>query len=229
MLVPNRINIAGMTFSCVGHAALLGGFLWAISPAQPHNGQREAWRAPLVIEMIPLDQMQAHPSPRAIKIPVDDTAESAARSHRLAVESMQKPVEVAMAATRSGSLGAAVVPEPAATSASATAIASALDDYQRRLNELIARHSRYPVEARRQRLAGITQLAFRIDRGGALLDSWIHESSGSELLDSAALAALQRATPLPPVPPTLPSPMDFVVEIDSSTTTGLASNNRTTR
>lgn len=225
MLVPNRMNIAGMTLSCVGHGAVLGGLLWAVSPIQPRDGRPEARHAPLVIEMIPLNQMQAVANPRAVETPVDEMSKPAARSSRLAIGSIQKPVQVAMTAARSNSVAAAA-PKPAVTTASATAAASALDDYQRQLNELIARHSRYPSEARRQRLAGVTQLAFRIDRGGVLLDSWIQESSGSELLDSAALASLQRAKPLPPVPLALPSPIDFVVEIDSSTTAGFGSNSR---
>lgn len=68
--------------------------------------------------------------------------------------------------------------------------ASGFSDYQRRLYASLARGSRYPAEARYLHLAGVTQLAFRIDRSGTVLESWIRESSGSELLDSAALEAL---------------------------------------
>jgi protein TonB len=211
-----------MMFSCAAHAVVLGGFLWAVSAARPSVSGYDR-QTPLVIEMLPLGQMHEAPAPRAVAATVDDMAVPSATDHRLAVKGLQQAAQAALAAAPSASRSDTTVPRPVAYSASASAAASTLDDYQRRLNELIARHSRYPAEARRQRLAGVTQLAFRIDRRGALLDSWIQESSGSELLDSAALAALERATPLPPVPPALATPMDFVVEIDSSTTMGLGS------
>ncbi|WP_245968232.1 energy transducer TonB [Hephaestia caeni] len=98
----------------------------------------------------------------------------------------------------------------------AATTAADLDEYQRRLYEVVARHSRYPSEAKRLRLAGVTYLAFRLDRRGKVLESWVQRSSGSEMLDNAALAALDRAQPLPPIPPSLPARMDFVIEIDSS-------------
>ncbi|HEX7853255.1 MAG TPA: TonB family protein [Sphingobium sp.] len=91
-----------------------------------------------------------------------------------------------------------------------------LSDYQRHLYDEVARHSRYPAEAKRLHLAGVTHLAFRLDRLGHLLESWVQESSGSEILDNAALDALQRAQPLSPIPPSLPAHMEFVIEIDAS-------------
>ncbi|MEP9360967.1 TonB family protein [Sphingomonas sp. KR3-1] len=93
---------------------------------------------------------------------------------------------------------------------------SQFSDYQRRLYEAVANSSRYPAEARRLNLSGVTRLAFKVDRDGKVLDSWIQESSGSELLDDAALAALDRAQPLPPLPAGLPSQQGFVIEIDLS-------------
>lgn len=43
-----------------------------------------------------------------------------------------------------------------------------------------------------------------IDRKGTLLKAWVEEPSGSEAFDRAALSALTRAEPLPPIPDALP-------------------------
>jgi protein TonB len=117
---------------------------------------------------------------------------------------------------------ATAVADPAITiAAPATAgrgLAGAADfqAYQRALYVALADHSRYPAEARRAHLSGITELAFRVDRGGTVLESWIQKSSGSDILDGAALQALARAQPLPPIPAALPGQLDFVIEIDLS-------------
>ena len=44
-------------------------------------------------------------------------------------------------------------------------------------------------------------LRFAIDRSGKVLDYRIEKSSGFELLDREAVAMIQRASPLPPMPP----------------------------
>ncbi|MEJ2459763.1 MAG: TonB family protein [Novosphingobium sp.] len=118
-------------------------------------------------------------------------------------------------ATPSDGDSVSTLPGEAGGTLSSTA-STALNDYQRLLYEIVARHSRYPSEAGKLRLAGVTCLAFRLDRNGNVLDRWIEHSSGSALLDKAALAALERAQPLPPIPPSLPARLDFIIEIDSS-------------
>jgi protein TonB len=50
-------------------------------------------------------------------------------------------------------------------------------------------------------LAGTVEIAFAIDRKGALLSRHIARSSGSLVLDQAALALLARAAPFPAPPP----------------------------
>ncbi|GAB4278793.1 MAG: hypothetical protein Kow0092_34580 [Deferrisomatales bacterium] len=49
-----------------------------------------------------------------------------------------------------------------------------------------------------------------IDRRGEILRAWVEEPSGSEAFDRAALAALKRAEPLPPIPEAL---SDDVLEV----------------
>lgn len=50
------------------------------------------------------------------------------------------------------------------------------------------------------RIAGTVVLQFTVDADGRLVESRITASSGSKLLDDAALAAIERAAPFPPFP-----------------------------
>lgn len=78
-------------------------------------------------------------------------------------------------------------------------------DYQRRLLEYIQPYRQYPEAATRAGVRGVVDLVFELDRGGRVLKVWVVRSSGSDILDTAAVATLQRAAPLPPIPPELPN------------------------
>lgn len=52
----------------------------------------------------------------------------------------------------------------------------------------------------RSRLSGTVMLRFTIGEDGEIVAREVAESSGSKLLDDAALAALERAAPFPPIP-----------------------------
>lgn len=47
-------------------------------------------------------------------------------------------------------------------------------------------------------------VVFRFRRDGQLLEHYLQTGSGHQLLDQAALDMLKQASPLPPVPDTLP-------------------------
>ncbi len=211
---PNRINFLSLFCSCVGHAAILGGIMYGLSDFRKERVGLKPSQHPLVIELIPLDQINATSGAAAANH--DDAPSTIARkgAERAAKTANPPPPAVRLVAKPGDTAGTMLAAEGAGDQGSTTA--SDFSDYQRRLYEALARGSRYPAEARRMHLAGVTQLAFRVDRAGAVLESWIQESSGSELLDDAALEALTRAQPLPPIPAGLPSRMDFVIEIDLS-------------
>lgn len=62
---------------------------------------------------------------------------------------------------------------------------------------------------------GVVQLRFVMDRDGAVLLARIERSSGVALLDQEALAALQRALPLPKPPAEVPGDtLDLIVPVD---------------
>ena len=63
----------------------------------------------------------------------------------------------------------------------------------------LERYKRYPDAARGDH--GVAQLAFSVDRSGAVHGARIVRSSGSALLDRAAVELVERAAPMPPPPP----------------------------
>lgn len=202
----------------------MGGLFLSGWDVWPRVLDRRESSKPLVVELIPLDGQRisrnsvATPSLQKRQLPSVGVGAARARPS-LAME----PVKFASGPV-SHSLPAA---SPAiGGGAPAAASRAEFDEYQHRLYEIVAHNSRYPGEAKRLRLSGITHLAFRVDRLGNVLDSWVQESSGSEMLDDAALDALRRSQPLPPIPPSLPSRMDFVIEIDSSLLQRLALSSR---
>ena len=72
-----------------------------------------------------------------------------------------------------------------------------------KLMDQLQRSKRYPAAAQRRREEGTAQVVFTIDRQGRLLSASIQKSSGSEALDTEALALLKRAAPFAPPPPEL--------------------------
>ena len=74
-------------------------------------------------------------------------------------------------------------------------------DYLALLAAWLERHKEYPRRARARGEEGTVLLRFKIDRGGRLLMWRIDRSSGHPALDREVEAMLQRAEPLPPLPP----------------------------
>lgn len=55
----------------------------------------------------------------------------------------------------------------------------------------------------RSKLSGTVMLRFTVDTKGEILNRTVMQSSGSKVLDDAALASLERAAPFPPLPGTV--------------------------
>lgn len=77
---------------------------------------------------------------------------------------------------------------------------AAVANWQSRLLARLERYKRYPDEAQSRGEHGIARLAFSVDRRGGVHGVRILRSSGSALLDRAAVALPRRAAPLPPPP-----------------------------
>lgn len=76
-------------------------------------------------------------------------------------------------------------------------------DYFARLQAWLERHRRYPRRAQLRGQEGTALLYFVIDRDGQVLDYRIERSSGYSVLDREVTQMLQRAEPLPEMPPEL--------------------------
>lgn len=68
----------------------------------------------------------------------------------------------------------------------------------------LERFKRYPEAARAQHASGTAVVQFVIDRDGHVTTKAVGKSSGSSVLDEAALDLLQRAMPLPKTPNDVP-------------------------
>jgi protein TonB len=79
--------------------------------------------------------------------------------------------------------------------------ANALVNFQRSLLTYLEQAKHYPGEAQQRGEEGIVYLRLTIDRSGQVLSTGIDRSSGFPDLDNEALAMIERAQPLPAIPP----------------------------
>lgn len=89
---------------------------------------------------------------------------------------------------------------PAAPPAPPPPPANAAPSWQGEIMARLQRFKEYPPPARARGTTGTVVVEFTMDAQGRVLDSSVLTSSGSSLLDRAALRAVSRAQPLP-VPP----------------------------
>jgi len=88
-----------------------------------------------------------------------------------------------------------------------------MEDYGRMLVARLQIEKAYPRQAADEKVEGTVMLAFRIDRTGALVASNVKTSSGSAVLDDAALDTLKRAQPFSPLPADSKPSEGFVVPL----------------
>ncbi len=78
----------------------------------------------------------------------------------------------------------------------------------------LERYRIYPPRAKAARQQGTVQVRFTLNRKGEALALTIVKGSGSFGLDQAALDTVRRAQPLPPVPETLPDPIELIIPVE---------------
>jgi protein TonB len=212
------ISIAGSLLVHVGFAA----YLLQPTPSAPYAtkaGEAGASQGAVTVSLV------RRPTPPAAS--VDTPAQAAATIALASARSIPSPDGVGQAsppATPSGPQTTA--PAAAATSAPNGVQTAALEtaqadpamgsDYQRRLLAHIEPFKRYPDDASRTGVRGVVQLVFEIDRTGRVLGVWVSKSSGSSVLDMAAIDTVRRAAPLPPIPTGLPDAMAIQLPVEFS-------------
>jgi protein TonB len=92
------------------------------------------------------------------------------------------------------------------------------DEYLERLRRWLARYKHYPEAALDRKQEGQVLLGFTLARDGTVLKTWIERSSGSPIIDRAALQMMHDGSPVPPIPPsfhgqqvTLAMPVDYSI------------------
>ena len=88
-------------------------------------------------------------------------------------------------------------------SAAAVVASSVMPTFQQRLAAHLARHKQYPRAAQRRRQQGVVQLQFVMDAAGKVLSFRLNKRSGYSALDEEVENLIQRAQPLPSIPPDL--------------------------
>jgi protein TonB len=118
------------------------------------------------------------------------------------VERKQRPARTSLASAPSPAekrAARAAAPSPGTSSQNPNAVPTWKSELVARLE----RYKRYPAEAQARGEHGVAQLAFSVDRRGGVHHARIARSSGSSSLDTATMALIERAAPMPPPPPEL--------------------------
>lgn len=89
---------------------------------------------------------------------------------------------------------------------SRAAINLARKSYAAAVNRAIARKKKYPRKAERRGITGRPTLRVTLDASGRLIAATILKSSGSDLLDNAAIAAAKRVQDYPKIPKEIGKP-----------------------
>jgi protein TonB len=112
-----------------------------------------------------------------------------------------------------GTLSGAVGGQGTETTMTAATAQAVREKYELEISTWIQRHKLYPAEAGGKE--GRVVVRMRIDRTGYVRYYAIEESSGSSVLDAAAIDMVRRANPMPAVPPTYPAGnlIEFLIPI----------------
>jgi protein TonB len=74
------------------------------------------------------------------------------------------------------------------------------NDYLERVRQALAKHKRYPEQARKLKQVGTVRISLHLARDGTVLGAQIATGSGFPLLDEAAVQMARDASPVPRVP-----------------------------
>lgn len=177
-------------------------------PQAPSAQPQEAETAPAAQSPNPqLTQDPRKPEPPKAK---EKTAEQQQKKKKEARSAPSVAAAPARAAPRNnqgpaGSQGAAQTPGRASASS-----------YNALVSAHLQRFKTYPAEARSSGVTGTSRVRFTLVASGAVVSASLAGGSGAAVLDQAAVAIVRRASPFPPIPPSLGNSMSFTVPLNFS-------------
>jgi len=172
-----------------------------VTPTKPVASPEPVKIANLDPELEPVeeaDEVPPVPAPRIVRKPVE------AEQKPVEKKKTEKPVEKKQA-KQVGSLGNGGEAEADSAAAKAaggtkgkvvTAGKGAISAYEGRVRAKFLKAVRKPRDSER----GDVRVLFMLDANGRVVKSQLSRSSGDDKLDRAALAAVERAAPYPPIP-----------------------------
>ncbi len=75
-----------------------------------------------------------------------------------------------------------------------------INSYLSLIRKKIEKNKKYPIIARKMGIEGVTNIEFTIRKGGLISNLKILKSSGSSILDNAAINAIKLTSPFPQIP-----------------------------
>lgn len=201
------------------HLAVLGALVvrWQVTAAPIHPAE------PLTIEMLPL---AAPPEPvREVPEGPRKTEQQARRPKEKRPDPLPivrlKQAAATPVTEQPEKQAEATVPVPETTAPKALPAPPATrpsNNAERTWEALLLAHlekyRRYPPAARSRRQQGVALVRFRMSRAGRVLSAALVRTSGSPLLDQAAVDTLTRAQPLPRIPDDRPDELDLTVPVE---------------
>lgn len=94
------------------------------------------------------------------------------------------------------------------------------DDYLVVLQDWLARFQRYPEDAKARHDEGKGVVGFTLTRDGQVQKVWMDQSTGAPSLDSASIAMIRAASPVPPLPKDFAgATVDFLLPVNYTLST----------
>lgn len=204
------------------HAAILAWLIQATALPAGLGQPPESIRVDVVADVPPADPREETiheaepepPQPVATPKPPEPRSQPPKAERRRAIAQPASPVAAAIeqvdGPTAASSVPSGTVPAASAVNATAPAVAEdSLRLYGETIRARILDH-----KPTRIRLRGTVELTFSISHDGRLLAAAVSLSSGSSILDQAALATVQEAAPFPPPEMTSPPQLTFSIPFE---------------
>ncbi|MEM1412013.1 MAG: TonB family protein [Pseudomonadota bacterium] len=158
---------------------------------------------PPVVETVPEPMPVAPPEPRPEPEPIDVVDAQPVTARPMPVAPAPAAPSPAEPQGNEGSGGTQDSPVVGADvpSTSAGGNPGAEASYASTVLAWLEQHKRYPRVSRRRREEAVILLCMAIDATGKVLEVRLEEPSRFDRLNKAALAMVERANPLPPIPP----------------------------